>query len=301
MNTRHRAADDQALQVKIGDLPRLADIGIVRLVGPEAEAFAQSQFMNDVLALAPGHWHWNGWLSAKGRVQALFALARVAPGEVLLLLLDQPSGPFRVALERFVLRRKLKVIEERGLGAFAEWPSANRNDAGSDALLGAGDDAALIGFDLSGAAGARRCWVAARHGTSIDAEATRRWRDEDLRHGLPRIAPDREHSWTPHMLSLDRLKAFSISKGCYPGQEIVARTHFLGRAKRQAWWVEGSKLAAGQTLQDGDGRALGEVIEASGDGRGALAVAALSAVQTVCCGGGQVLARPPLGGLARPA
>ena len=52
----------------------------------------------------------------------------------------------------------------------------------------------------------------------VDPTATDRWRETDLRHGLPRWSAGREHGWTPHMLSLDRLKAFSTRKGCYPGQ-----------------------------------------------------------------------------------
>lgn len=257
--------------------------------------------MSDVSALEPGHWHWSGWLNAKGQVQTLFALARIRPGELLLLLLDQPTESFRIALERFVLRRKLKIIEERELGAFVEWPATNHDDAGSDILLHCEENEAVIGFDLSTEAGTRRCWITAQQNAIADAQTTRRWRDEDLRHGLPRFAPNREHGWTPHMLSLDRLKAFSVRKGCYPGQEIVARTHFLGRAKRQAWWIEGDDLAAGQILQNPDGRALGEVVETTGDGRGALAVATLIDMENLRCGSGQISARPPLVGLARPA
>lgn len=285
------------------DLPLLADIAVLRLHGPDAEAFAQSQFMNDVLALEPGHWHWNGWLSAKGRVQALFALGRVAPGDLLLLLLDHPPAPFRAGLERFVLRRKLKIREESTLGVFAEWPATPTERYGEDrsgALVHEADAPEVIGFDLTAEGGSRCCWVAPRGMAEVDIEATRRWRDDDLRHGLPRFVSEGEQGWTPHMLSLDRLKAFSVKKGCYPGQEIVARTHFLGQSKRQAWWIDGSGLAAGQPVLDPEGRAVGELVDASADGRGALAVAALPGPGPVGCRDGQGSARPPLGGLARP-
>jgi hypothetical protein len=282
------------------DLPLLGDIAVIRLHGPDAEAFAQSQLMNDVLALEPGRWQWNGWLSAKGRVQALFALARVTPGDLLALLLDQPADAFKASLERFVLRRKVTISEETGLGAFAEWVASTPEGQGRDALLRAEGTPDAIGFDLSAEGGPRRCWIAPRGDAQIDPEATRRWRDDDLRHGLPRAAPEREHGWTPHMLSLDRLKAFSVRKGCYPGQEIVARTHFLGQAKRQAWWIEGQGLAAGQAVLDPDGRSIGEVIDATTDGRGALAVAALATPGSVRSGAGEATARAALAGLARP-
>ena len=65
-----------------------------------------------------------------------------------------------------------------------------------------------------------------------DAPACDRWAAIDLAHGLPRLADAQSGQWTPQQLSLDRLRAYSVKKGCYPGQEIVARTHFLGQAKR---------------------------------------------------------------------
>ena len=58
------------------------------------------------------------------------------------------------------------------------------------------------------------------------------WLADDLAHGLPRLDESQREAWTPQMLSLERLHAFSLKKGCYPGQEIVARTHYLGQAKR---------------------------------------------------------------------
>lgn len=290
----------------------------MRLSGADAEAFAQSQTMNDVLALPVGHWHWNGWLTPKGRVQALFALARVAPGEMLILLLDHPAEAFREALQRFVFRSKVRITVEAGLGLRAEWPdSAPARASTRDASLA--DDAALdrgrlmhapdgtLGFDFSAEGGARFGWIAARPASeddarieAADATATARWRGDDLRHGLPRFGAGREHGWTPHMLSLDRLKAFSVRKGCYPGQEIVARTHFLGQSKRQAWWLEGTGLRAGLALVDGEGKSVGEVIDATADGSGALAVAALPGPGEVKCGEVGVRVGAPLGGLGRP-
>jgi hypothetical protein len=67
------------------------------------------------------------------------------------------------------------------------------------------------------------------------------------------------------MLSLDRLHAFSLKKGCYPGQEIVARTHYLGKAKRGLAALRGPGLAAGASVQDGEGQERGTVVCAQGE------------------------------------
>ena len=276
--------------------PLIADIAVLRLTGPDAEAFAQSQTMNDVLALPVGRWQWNGWLTPKGRVQALFALARVAPGDVLILLYDFPAETFRDALQRFVFRSKVRITVESGLVLRGEWRHGDADDR--SVLLHAADGA--VGFDFSAEGAPRIGWITVRGDASPDAEASARWREEDLRHGLPRFGAGREHGWTPHMLSLDRLKAFSVRKGCYPGQEIVARTHFLGQSKRQAWWLEGTGLVAGLVVEDLDGRPVGEIIEATSDRRGALAVAALPGPVEVKCGEGNAIARAPREGLARP-
>ena len=66
----------------------------------------------------------------------------------------------------------------------------------------------------------------------MDTDAIALWRVQDLQHGLPRLSAAQREQWTAQQLSLERLPAFSVKKGCYPGQEIVARTHFLGKAKR---------------------------------------------------------------------
>ncbi|MGL6290285.1 MAG: YgfZ/GcvT domain-containing protein [Silanimonas sp.] len=277
----------------------LGDVSLMSIQGPDAEAFAQSQLMNDVLALPVGHWHWNGWLNAKGRILALFALARVAPGDLLLVLLDEPADALRDGLQRFVFRSKLRLIVRDELGAFAEWQAVEPTGMAAD-RLGFAEDGSII-LDYSTADATRRLRIAPRAGHTVDADTTRRWREADLRHGLPRWRAGHDHGWTPHMLSLDRLKAFSTRKGCYPGQEIVARTHFLGQSKRQAWWLDGDGLQAGQPISGDDGRAVGDIIEATADGRGALAVAALPAAGPIRCGDAQALASPPLTGLARPA
>ena len=284
--------------VKSTEFALLGDLSLLSIQGPDAETFAQSQLMNDVLALPVGHWHWNGWLSAKGRVIALFALAKPAPGELLLVVLDQSAEALRDGLQRFVFRSKVRLVVRDDLGVFAEDADAPSPAGARDRCVTEADGSLIL--DASSDHAGRRLRIAARGARAVDAEATRRWRDADLRHGLPRWPPGQEHGWTPHMLSLDRLKAFSTRKGCYPGQEIVARTHFLGQSKRQAWWLDGVGLAAGQAVSDAEGRPVGDVLEATADGRGALAVAALSGAGPVQTPHGPARASLPLTGLARP-
>ena len=128
-------------------------------------------------------------------------------------------------------------------------------------------------LDLGGD-GAPRCLRITTVDAAPDEALASRWRAFDLQHGLPRLAADQAEAWTPQQLSLDRLRAFSVKKGCYPGQEIVARTHFLGQVKRGLMRLQGSGVStigdvmAGAPV-DPDAlaslRAAGKLICAEGD------------------------------------
>lgn len=224
---------------------------IVALQGRDALAFAHAQFMNDARPLADGQWQWSGWLSPKGRLLALFALLRRDDGEAWLLLPDADPQAFAAALQRYVFRSKVAIAVRDDLHA------AGRFDAGGDAnggaLLdfGAGDDMRMLRISAVSA--------------PQDAAALARWTALDLAHGIPRLPDSQAGQWTPQQLSLGRLHAYSVSKGCYPGQEIVARTHFLGQAKRGLALLEGdAPLQAGAEVRSGD-RVLGTVVSAAGN------------------------------------
>src|SRR3546814_1240781 len=93
-------------------------------------------------------------------------------------------------------------------------------------------------FDFSGDGGARTLWAGPGLASTDDLDARARWAAFDLAHGLPRLAESQIEKWTPQPLSLERLPAYSVQQGCYPGQEIVARTPFLGQANRALPLVE---------------------------------------------------------------
>ena len=86
-----------------------------------------------------------------------------------------------------------------------------------------------------------------------------------VEHGYPYIGPAQMELFTPHMLNLDLLDAISMDKGCYPGQEIVARTHYKGATKRRTMRFESeARLAVGAKVSL-DGRDIGEVLNVSGN------------------------------------
>ncbi|MHB8911212.1 MAG: CAF17-like 4Fe-4S cluster assembly/insertion protein YgfZ [Lysobacter sp.] len=274
----------------------LTDHHLVSLTGRDAVAFAQAQFMNDVDAIASGRWQWNGWLTPKGRVIALFALLRIDDETVWLLLPDADPASMVAALQRFVFRSKvtIAILADRKVSAAFAAP-----DDACGAQIGT-SEAGVVELDMGAEGGPRRLRIGVD--AAGDNALLARWTAFDLQHGLPRLPAAQVEHWTPQQLSLERLGAFSVKKGCYPGQEIVARTHFLGKAKRGLALLEAdAPLLVGAEVRDGD-TLMGTVIAAASvAGRHlGLAVVPKERTSVVSDAGGIAVRELPLGnGLAR--
>lgn len=250
----------------------LSNHRLMALSGRDALAFAQAQFMNDVTRLGDGQWQWNGWLTPKGRVIALFAVLRVNAETLWLVVPDADTAQLADTLRRYVFRSKVTIAVREDLHLAGHF-GAPRVASGPMASLGAAAPAAWNAeLDMSAEGGPRALYVlAAPVAPSPMHEA--QWAAADLRHGLPRLPASQTEHWTPQQLSLERLRGFSVKKGCYPGQEIVARTHFLGKVKRGLLLVKGvAPFEAGAELFAA-GEPLGTVVSSATDGTGSVGLA----------------------------
>ncbi len=240
---------------------RLDDFEAVLLEGPDALSFAQAQFAADLRTLATGHWCWTAWLDAPGRVLALFLVARTADERLELWAPGARAAEHAAGLKRFVLRSRVKVSTGPP-GARGLWgaPAA----AGAAPLARGGPLQSLDGTPAAALGGcADRTLILGGGG-----EATARrddWTAADVEDALPWIVDGGAGQWIPQALGLDRLQAFSTAKGCYPGQEIVARTHFLGRNRRRLLRGEfdGETPRPGERLLGDDDHPAGEVVIAA--------------------------------------
>lgn len=275
--------------------PRLSGHQLLSLDGPDAAAFAHAQFASDVTALPVRHWQWSAWLNAKGRTIAVFQLIRVDQDRILLVLADGDADAIASQLQRFVFRRKLSITvrDDHAVGGSFTAP-----DAAAGAAIAVNGE--TLELDVGSDALPRTLRIAPRAGTAAldDAGIALAWRQSDLRFGVPRLAADQREQWTPQQLGLDRLNGYSVKKGCYPGQEIVARTHFLGKAKRALQLLRvGDGIASGAQVQQ-NGAAIGTV--ASVAGNLALAVLPLEiASDPLSVDGLDAAPLPLLDGLAR--
>ncbi len=205
---------------------------IVELSGPDAPAFAQSQFSSDVSVLAEGDWQWSAWLDAQGRVRYLFALLHARPGQFIAWLPRGFAAGMASELARFVFRAKVAIRVNEDLDLFEA--EAAEVDVAPGKLAASGDGWA---FELPG--NARRVAVLAPRRADCTADPARwqQWQVADIDAGLPWIAAATAGEFTPQALGLDQLGAVSLGKGCYPGQEVVARLHYRGGNKRGCFRV----------------------------------------------------------------
>ncbi len=247
----------------------LPDHRLLMLGGRDCLAFAQAQFMNDVAALTPGHWQWNGWLTPKGRLIALFALVLLDAESACLVLPDADPAQLAAQLQRYVFRSRVMLTVPGDLsvsGAFQPAP------APGNAIAAIAHEEFTLDF---GSAASPRTLRIGRTSSPPDAAACNRWKAIDLASGLPRLGDAQSSQWTPQQLSLDRIRAYSVKKGCYPGQEIVARTHFLGQAKRGLVLFEADAPVADGAEVFADGASIGTVVSSVPSDNGALILAVL--------------------------
>lgn len=214
----------------------------VSIEGTDAVAFAQAQFSSHVDALECGRWQFSAWLSAQGRVRALFHLARPSANQLLLLLRGGDADALAAALERYVFRAKVSIaaIRPRQISTGPALALYALQATGSDLEFGCGDH---------------------RMHVSDTAASDTRWRLPQLQAGWPWLPATELDQWLAPALSLQRLQATVTDKGCYPGQEIIARLHFRGGHK---WHLHGAALThpvtAGSRLYLG-GRDIGCILD----------------------------------------
>lgn len=239
--------------------------------GPQAAAFLHAQFATDLVGLGDGCWHWTCWMDAKGRVLVLCIVVRLTTDEFRLVVPFGRGSETAANLSRFVFRSKVALgpeprvacsgrIGARGVPTIAPHAGGTirRDDHGLEFALGGCVAREIrLSTDQSDVAGQR----------GHDAG----WLGLDIADGIPWIAPSATAAFTPQALSLERLGAYELGKGCYPGQEIVARTHWLGRGKRRLGRFEcdsGVLPQAGSAVVSAAAQAAAVVLaERRGDGR----------------------------------
>lgn len=215
----------------------LPQYSLLRFSGADAQAFLHSQLTCDVAALQMGSSTYGGYCTPKGRLLATFLLWLSADGYTMLLPATLAEA-IRKRLTMYVLRSKVKIEDLTP-------------DLACVGIFGA--DAAQQILALGGAAPECLHDVVLHNGVTLIqlpvqrylaimpraqagmADGDDAWTRLDIAAGIPFILAVTQEEFVPQMVNLDLIGGLSYTKGCYPGQEIVARTHYLGKLKQRMY------------------------------------------------------------------
>jgi folate-binding protein YgfZ len=223
----------------------LPELGVIAVSGPDAVSFLQSQLTNDVAHLAADQMQLNGYCTAKGRLLATFHQWR--HGDDVMLRLPRELLPAVMKrLSMFVLRAKVKLDDATDawttfglLGALSPaqqagaalpatpWTATTMGDLRVARVPGSGEAADRFLATMP-AQGALPAWCAGL----AALPATAWWRSE-IEAGVPTVFAATQEKFVPQMINFEVLGGVNFKKGCYPGQEVVARSQYLGKLKRR--------------------------------------------------------------------
>ena len=270
----------------------LSDHACLTVSGKDATSFLHGQFCADLLSLPTGAGCLTAWCSAKGRVITTLFAFRVTAGWTLLLPADLATRVIQ-RLRMFILRADVKLqaspADAVPIGLDAEAAGALSPEEQRRLLRHPVETGQMRRFFLPG--------VVAPHSTPFSAQE---WARLDVESGMPWVDAGTSEKFLPQELNLERWQGLSYTKGCYPGQEIVARLRYRGTVKRGLFRLQATRslqsaLLSGRPLQNASGASVATVLYAAESGPDelvALAVADFSvgAAKVLYCesGGAQI-------------
>ncbi|WP_376695997.1 CAF17-like 4Fe-4S cluster assembly/insertion protein YgfZ [Wenzhouxiangella sp. EGI_FJ10305] len=207
--------------------------------GPEALDYAQSQFTVGIESLSDNRWSPTAWCDPKGRVIS-FMMARRSEDGVDLVLPAVQVDTVRERLRQFTIGRKVRISGPGPVaGSFQPDPAMP-----------------TLSIDLTRG-------MRAHAEAHADDEMQQRWQRLDLCRGLPWLDPSSSQQHLPQWLGLEELGALAYDKGCYPGQEVIARLHYRGSIKYRLVGMkcnDASDFPAHARVTDAGGNGVGHCL-----------------------------------------
>jgi folate-binding protein YgfZ len=256
MTTSSTAPLDQYAS-QLQGVSALPHLGVIQAQGEDAANFLHNQLSNDVLLLPVGQSRLAAFCSAKGRMQASFVVIKTAPDTVLLVMSLDLLAQTLKRLSMFVLRAKVKMIDAttswqlRGLlgnSALAVLAEATPWQTTSN---DGGHAVALYPAVLGDTQMPRALWLGApTQALPAGAElSTDVWAWAEVMSGVTLVSQPVFEAFVPQMLNYESVGGVNFKKGCYPGQEVVARSQFRGTLKRRTALVQSPvALTTGQDV-----------------------------------------------------
>ncbi|MFW5446580.1 MAG: YgfZ/GcvT domain-containing protein [Methylophagaceae bacterium] len=208
----------------------LEEMGVLQVAGDDAESFLQNLLTNDVAALAVNQAQLSGFCNAKGRLFALFLLVRLSDGYQILL----PKTMCELLQQRltmYVLRSKVTVRNEsENLCCVGIISPTHTSEISIQSIVHPNDSNRFISVFAQNKVG-DLINEFTQQGLQLAPQNS--WEQLDINAGLAMVWPESKEKFTPQQVNLDLVNGLSFSKGCYPGQEVVARLHYLGKPSRR--------------------------------------------------------------------
>ena len=239
----------------------LTHLGVIEFSGEDAKSFLHNQLTSDVNHLEPASAQHSAWCTAKGRMLTSFLLYRSGTTYRALLAADLLAATQK-RLQMFVLRSKVVISELSGgseiIGVSGPNAVATLTEASLPAParvleVAAFADGEVIRVDdtryllVVASAAAQTLWP--RLAASARPVGTPVWQWLDIEAGIPLISEATKEAFIPQMINFDKIGGVSFHKGCYPGQEVVARTQYLGKVKRHLYRIHADTvIAAGSPI-----------------------------------------------------
>ncbi len=277
--------------VDLNGIAALSHLGVIRAEGPDAASFLHGQLTQDVAQLGPSEARLAALCTPKGRMMASFIVIRPLPEQVFMICSQDILAATQKRLSMFVMRAKVKLSDATSefalYGVAGTALAANDIDAAArpDHRTAVCDGASAV--SLYSADGVPRAlWIAspdstAPRGPALDAAL---WAWSEVRSGIVTLSAPIVEAFVPQMLNYESVGGVSFKKGCYPGQEIVARSQFRGTLKRRAFLVHAAEpVSAGQEVFAGNADqpvgTVAQAAEAPGGGFDALVSMQISALE----------------------
>jgi folate-binding protein YgfZ len=235
----------------------LPHLGVIQAEGEDAANFLHNQLSNDVLLLPVGQSRLAAFCSAKGRMQASFVVIKTAPDTVLLVMSLDLLAQTLKRLSMFVLRAKVKMSDAtsqwqlRGLLGDSARAVLDQASPWQTASTDGVQAVALYPAVLGDTQVPRALWLGAPSqplpaGAELSTEV---WAWAEVMSGVTLVSQPVFEAFVPQMLNYESVGGVNFKKGCYPGQEVVARSQFRGTLKRRTAVVHSPvALAAGQDI-----------------------------------------------------
>lgn len=256
----------------------LAHFAVLTVSGKDAAQFLQGQITCNINDITESKASFGAFCNAKGRAITTFLLVKLKEAFALIFPVELLEI-VRKKLQMYILRADVALTDSSdhycliGLSVpdeceHLDLPNHDLETIHSDGYLVKLPTALPRYLMISDSQTAVNQWARLTGQARFQAQSSNHWRYLDILAGIPWLNTETSEEFIPQMLNLDKLGGISFNKGCYTGQEIIARTHYLGKSKRELYLAESDAIptpAPNTGIIDRDGQPVGKVLQAQAD------------------------------------